>query len=348
VRFGDANLIVWEEPKGQVQVMGAWEKEFKRVVFTRIAQQLRRLGWECVVPAIDPRDVKAYGGNVARWAAERHRICSKGDLRGELSTSGRCIEFEMWQDVQNVSNPNGGKYDFDKEERMTYLQRLEMARTRRRIRDYLCNVFTGYAFEETRTPKIGLLGVTAEEFAAHSRRTSGHYRPKLDRAEISMTSNAIARDGGTIEHGSKVWAIDYGGRIVTGTAYYSLNSNWQIVTGKYGLLSTHMGHIFTRQPDNLRIKRNLRDRRKRLEKELADAVARMDFQRAQMLKNVLFPGNPMLFNVWHEEHGLYHCSDFCGYTRDQSKAGKFTAEEVRNWDRKPNRVVQIVAEKAAA
>jgi hypothetical protein len=329
--------------------MGAWEKEFKRDVFIRIAQQLRRLGWTCTVPAIDPRDVKSYGGNVARWAVERRRVCSKGDLRGELSASGRCIEFKMWQDVQNVSNPNGGKYDFDKEPRMTYLQRLEMERTRRRICEYLCNVFTGYAFEDARTPKIGLFGVTAEAYAAHSRRTSGHYKATLDRAEISMTSNARACDGGTIEHGSQVWAIDYTGRIVTGTAYYSLNNNWHIVTGKYGLLSTHTGRIFTKQPENLRMKRNADQRRKRLEQELAKAVGRMDFERAAVLRDVAFPGNPELFNVWHEEHQMYHCAGFCGYTRDQSKAGKFTVDELRGWGVKPNKIIPFApAEKKAA
>lgn len=343
VVFHDADLHVWEEgiPR-EWNAARAWERQFKRDVFARIVQTLNRLGWTCVVP---PEMVKRYG----RGFAQDYRYCRKGDLQGELSLSGRCIAFEMWQDVQNGSNPNGGKYDFDKESRMTYLQRLEMERTRRRIRDYLCNLFTGYEFEPPRHPEVGVMGMTAEEYAAHSRRTSGHYVPELGRARIYPRSrNDVASDGGTIEHGAKVWAIDRKGRIVTGTAYYSLNNNWHIVTGKYGLLYAHTGEILTRQPENLRIKRNMRERRKRLEGELAKAVEQMNYERAATLRDILFPGNPRLFNVWHEGHQMYHCPDFCGYTRDRSKAGKFTAEEVRGWDRAPNKVMPIerVAEAA--
>lgn len=336
VVFHDSELRVWEEgiPR-EWNAARAWERQFKRDVFARIVQTLNRLGWTCVVP---PEMVKQYGKNFA----EDYRYCRKGDLQAELSLSGRCIEFEMWQDVQNGSNPNGGKYDFDKASRMTYLQRLEMERTRRRIRDYLCNVFTGYEFESPRNPEIGVMGMTAEEYAEHSRRTSGHYVPELGRARIYPGSrNDIARDGGTIEHGAKVWAIDRKGRIVTGTAYYSLNNNWHIVTGKYGLLYAHTGEIFASRPDNLRVKRNMRERRKRLERELAKAVEQMNYERAATLRDILFPGNPDLFNVWHDEHQMYHCSDFCGYTRDQSKAGKFTADEVREWNRAPNKVIPI-------
>lgn len=287
IHFSDANLHIWEEPGRHVRVAGEWENKFKKEVFLRIAQQLRRLGWSCTVDPIDPRDVKHYGGDVARWAVERRRSCRKGDLQARLEVSGRTIKLEFWQDVQNVSNPNGGQYDFDKEQRMTYLQRLEMNRTRNRIRDYLCNVFADYAFKPC-DPKMGLLGVTAEEKAAHDRRDSCHYVSALDHAHIHP-GNDRALDGGAIAHGSQVWALDFKGRIVTGTAYYSLNNNWQIVTGKYGLLYAHTGQIFTRRPDDLRAKRNEGERKRRLEQELHKAVKSMRFERAVTLRDILFP-----------------------------------------------------------
>lgn len=348
VMFHDAKIAIWEDGISGARAIGGWEgekkwtREFKRDVFLRIVQLLNRLGWTCVVPV---ELVKQYG----RSFAESYRYCRKGDLQGELSISGRCVNFEMWQDVQNGENRNGGKYDFEKEKCMTYLQRLEMERTRRRIRDYLCNVFTGYEFEAPREPKMGLLGITALEAAANSRRTSGHYVAELDHARIYPGSrNDQAADGGTIAHGSKVWAIDYRGRIVTGMAFYSLNNNWHIVTGKYGLLCTHTGRIFTIQPDNLRIKRNSDQRRERLEHELAKAVETMNFERAAVLRDIAFPGNPQLFNVWHDEHKLYHCAGFCGYTSQQAKAGKFTADEVRSWNTAPNQVIPISSMAIAA
>ncbi|ATI15712.1 hypothetical protein [Bordetella phage vB_BbrM_PHB04] len=342
--FHDASLKIWEEGLADARRAGgfkgedAWERQFKRDVFARIVQQLNRLGWT-VGPWSDAHKYKAIARN--------HRTCAKGDLQAQLSLSGRCIEFEMWQDVQNVENRNGGKYDFNKESRMTYLQRLEMERTRRRIRDYLCNVFTGYEFVPPK-PKCGPDGVTAVEYAARNRRTNGHYVPELDRARIHMESNARAADGGTIEHGAKVWALDYKGRVITGTAYYSLNNSWHIVTGRYGLTVCHTGKIFTRRPENLRVKQNAYERRQRLERELAKATEAMNFERAAVLRDILFPGNPELFVVWHKKHEAYHCANFCGYTRDKIKAGRFTADEVRNWRHEPNEVIALSGEKVAA
>ena len=108
VSFGDASLNVWEEPERQGPLQWqAWERQFKKDVFLRIAQQLRRIGWHTEVPA---DMVERYG----RRFAEGYRYCRKGDLQGRLEVTGRCIKFEVWQDVANVENPNGGRYDFDK------------------------------------------------------------------------------------------------------------------------------------------------------------------------------------------------------------------------------------------
>lgn len=354
VSFSDASLSICEEgisaarAAGGYQATKAWEREFKRAVFARIVQTLNRLGWTCVMPEIDPHSVKHYGGDVARWSAERKRDCAKGDLKGHLDISGRCIEFEMWQDVTPAKNLNGGRYDFDKEDRMPYVLRLEMERTRCRIRDYLCNVFAGYTFKESK-PTRGPSGLTAIEYIQADVRACWHYNKELDRrsGEESCGNNRSA-DGSTVKHGAKVWFADYHGRICTGTAFYNINNMWWVITGRYDARNLGSFEIYAARPDGLRIKRNADLRRKRLEQELNTAVKAMKFERATQLRDILFPGDKTLFNVWHNEHQLYHRAGFCGYTADQSQAGEFTADEVRDWDRQPNRVIQIVAEKEAA
>lgn len=324
ISFHDASISIWEDSIPSANSIDgfkkrdAWELAFKRQVFARVVQTLNRLGW-----TVGPWDqTEQY-----KCIALSHRTCRKGDLHGELSVGGRVVEFKMWQDVTPSDNPNGGRYDFNKEERMPYVLRLEMERTRRRIRDYLCNVFTGYTFKEP-APVLGLMGVTAVEKAKHDRMTTGHYRPALDRAEISMKSNAIARDGGIIEHGSKVWALDRKGRIITGTAYYSLNNNWQIVTGRYGLTYCHTGEIFTQPPENLRVKRNQREGRKRLEQEMQKAVKAMDFKRAEVIKRVLFPTGP-LYAIYSKLKDCYFDVMYCGYRSSLADAGKYTRDELK-------------------
>ncbi|WP_421921641.1 hypothetical protein [Marinobacter salarius] len=324
VSFGDASINVWEEPGGPVQA--EWEREFKRQVFKRIVQQLNRLGWRCEVP-------KDYIEQYSLSFAQSRRYCRKGDLEGFLDITGRHIKFEMWQSVANLTREDGnGKYEFDKEKRMPYLLWLEMERTRRRIRDYLCNVFAGYEpndrLRDGRHAERGPYGLTALEWVEQSNRSSGHYDSELGRARINMAINARAADGGTINHGARVFAIGYDGRVVVGTAYYNLNNMWWVVTGKYGLLNVHSGAIYLKNPGGLRRKRNDRRRRSCLESELSKAVKAMDFRRAQVMKEILFPEAEPLFMVYHKEHGCYHRSNFCGYTRDSVDAGRFTWEEL--------------------
>jgi hypothetical protein len=343
VNFGDASISIWEEGISAARAAGgypaekAWESLFKRQVFARIVQTLNRIGW-----TVGPWDKTEH----YKVIALNHRTCSKGDLKGELSLSGRCIKFEMWQDVTPSENRNGGRYDFGKADRMPYVLRLEMERTRRRIRDYLSNVFTGYVCGEPR-PELGFNGVTALEYAAHARRTSGHYVPELDRARFSNSGNDKSADGYQLENGTPVYAINRAGRVISGVAFYSLNGNWQIVTGRYDLDYVWHNQVYVKSPGNVRVKRNADRRRKRLEAEMASAVKGMKFERAAQLRDILFPGDQQLFNVWHDEHQLYHRAGFCGYTADQSQAGKFTADEVRGWDSAPNKVMSIAMLEAA-
>lgn len=348
VNFGDASLSVWEEGISDARKNGGyegeknWGRQFKRDVFARIVQTLNRLGWACTVPE---DYIKQYGLSFAR----NRRTCEKGDLKGWLDISGRCIKFEMWQGVNTPTRPDhGGKYESDKEAVAPYLLRLEMFRTRNRIRDYLCNVFTGYQFDAAhRSIYKNPLAMTALEQIQKHYVESWHFKGDLTTYQIS-DCNRQSADGVMLEHGQRVWFADRKGRICTGTGYYNINNMWWVVTGKYEYTNEASFELYAKCPENPRIKRNTRLRRKRLESELQKAIEAMNFERAAALRDILFPGDPALFVVWHKEHKLYHGTGFSGYTADQSKAGKFTAEEVRNWNHAPNKVIALAGMKDAA
>lgn len=354
ITFGDATLSIYEEGISAARASGgyaaekAWCRQFKREVFARILQTLNRLGWACSMPEISEHDVKHYGGNVARWSAESKRLCRKGDLYADLGVSGRCIGLEFFQSVNAPDRPDhGGRYQGDKEKHMPYVMRLEMERARRRIRDYLLNVLTDYEFMPS-APKLGINGATAIEVAAHARRTSCHYVKALDRANISNKEQGFSADGVALESGSKVFAFDSAGRVICGTAFYSLNGNWQIVTGRYGLTYAWHTGVYAECPGDPRVKRNSDQRRRRLEGELAKAIKEMNFERAAVLRDILFPGRPALFAIWNAQHSLYHRAGTRGYTSDLSEAGKFTADEVRGWDCAPNKVIALSVEAVPA
>lgn len=331
VNFGDASLSIWEEPGRQAMLGGEWGCTFKRQVFARIIQQLKRLGWTVG----SWKDAAHY-----KVIANDHRSCNKGALRGELEVSGRTIKFEMFQPVNCPTRPdNEGRYESDKEGVMPYLLRLEMERTRRHLRDYLRGVFSGYRFD-TRHYSIYYkpLEKTAMERIrdryAESSRFKGDWESWISKKGGMngwFCSNQETADGAQLQHGQRVWFHDWHGRTCTGTAYYNINNMWWVVTGKYDLRNMACFELYTQCPENPRIKRNGKRRRQRLEKELAKAVKAMDFKRAELLKNILFPQPTELFLLWHREHKAYHCPQWQGYTTNPVDAGRFTQEELKDW-----------------
>lgn len=354
VHFNDASFHVWEEGIAEarkndgIDAAAEWERNFKRDVFARIIQQLRRLGWECRLPVIDPHDVKHYGGNVARWSAERKRVCFKGDLKADLQISGRHIEFKMFQSINCPTRPDHeGRYESNKEGVMPYVMRLEMERTRRRIRDYLCAVMEGYTFDDK---KRGIyrkpLEATAIQCIEQHYAESWHFKgdwPTYLAANNGLPYNRKSADGVMLDHGQHVWFFDHKGRCCSGTALYNINNMWWVVTGKYDYTNKASFDLYTACPENPRIKRNDRQRRKRIEAELANSIKAMNFERAAILRDILFAKGAPLFMVYHQEHGVYHGPGFSGYTADTAQAGKFTADEVKGWDRPPNRVLPVAA-----
>lgn len=331
VVFGDASLAVWEEGISAARAAGgwkgekAWELTFKRQAFTRIVQTLNRLGWTCVVPE---HYVKQY----SRSFAENRRECSKGDLKGWLDLSGRHIEFEMWQGVNTPTRPDhGGRYESNKEACMPYVLRLEMERTRRRIRDYLCNIFDGYTFEpKKRSIYSKPLELTAMERIQQHYAESWHFRGvdwDKRKAEPGMAYNLESGDGQQLEHGQRVWTTDHKGRWVEGIAYYNINNMWWVWLGRYDYTNKACLDLRTTPPPNPRAKQNQRQRRNRLEGLLADAVKAMDFDRAKVLKGILWPTPEPLFHII--KNGAYFMPNYSGYTDDPVRAGKYTKAELR-------------------
>lgn len=334
ISFGDASIYVSEEgisdarATGGYEGMKAWELAYKRQVFTRILQTLNRLGWTCVVPA---DMVKTYSAAFAR----NHRDCSFGDLRGRLDVSGRCIEFKMWQGVNTPTRPDhGGQYESDLEGCMPYILRLKMEHARRKIRDYLCNVFSGYTFDAkhysaySKTERCGPFGLTALEWVKRQHDESCHI--KGDPANYKIHEyNSESKDGGVLTHGMPVWFEDRKGRICSGTAHVNINSMWWVVSGKYEVTNKSSFDLYAAMPDNPRVKRNIKLRRSVLEHLMQEAVKGMKFERAAKLRDILLPNGGPVFHIYHKEHRALFGPNYRGYTNDSANAGIYTREELR-------------------
>lgn len=326
----DAAFSIWEDGlSGSPAEREAWKRKFRDQVFKRITQKLRSIGWTVEIPQPDPHSIKHYGRKVAIWSALRHRNCQKGDLYGELKQSGRTIEFEMWQGINTPTRPDhGGRYESNKEDVAPFLLRMEMFRTRNAICQYLCSVFADYKCVDKRSPKP--LQLTAAQQIQSRYDECCHIKGDIEKylESTKREYSYKSADGQHITHGQRVWTTDSRGRWMTGIAHASINSMWLVVTGKYDFCYKSSGEIHTAPPPNLRTKKNDRQRTQALHKQLAEAVHLMNYERAAIIRDVMFNKHERLWNVYHTGHKLYHRANYCGYTDNQTEAGIFRESEL--------------------
>jgi hypothetical protein len=318
IRIHDASIGIWQD--------NAQDASFRAEVYGVLIRQMRHRGWSIHQ---DPSIRQHYG-----TLSPSHRLGARGTLRCAIELSGRVVKVEFWSVTAPQVNQNGRRYDFDRMVRMHHLDQLRTELEFRRI----------IAWLETLAPvKVSRSAgrdMPPMERIAKGYAESWHRDKVLGRPTWSSDSQRKVKDGTFLAHGQTVWMPDRKGRIVRGTAYYNINNMWWVVAG--GQLYNEGCHsLLTAPPTDLRVKRNQRSRRSRLEKELAIAVERMDFQRAHLLKNVLFGGDP-IFMIWARDHGAFYRSQYSGYTTDRMSAGKYTREEAERECRRVPHELEMV------
>jgi len=321
-----------EKPSINVQdgSLGIWfescDEKLLKTIMISLCARLRKSGWNIHVPYEEHKDGRNGKRFDKRWA-ERHRKGFHSGLELEANLHGRCLDFKFWENVIDHTDENrsGGRYIFDKESKMPYLVRIRLAATKQLIINHLKKHYEAEVSDRSKffTKKLK----PAIERVMERIKSSGHYDAELGHARIHGSYNKTL-DGKTIKHGQFVYTTDYKGRVITGHAYYDLNMNWNIVTGKYGRLIKHNHEIWANNPGDLRTKRNERRARRALEDLMARSIKAMDFDKAKIIKGVLFGDQP-LFHVIKD--GLYYRPNGSGYTNDSIDAGKYTEEEVAHY-----------------
>lgn len=319
VRIHDTHIGIWQGDPN--------DPSFRAEIYAPLLNALKRRGWAINA---DPEILKHY-----RLLSPDRRLAARGNLRAEIGISGRAVEVKFWAETWPLDNPNGRRYDFDKLKRMEYLDRLRVRLEFRRTVEWL----------ETLAP-VTVKADAPESMPALERierryRESWHSDKNLGRPVCKYAYNGTSKDGQRIEHAATVWYADCKGRIGRGTAYYNINNMWWVTPNQFELVNLSSGEIYTAPPQNLRVKRNERQRRARLEGELAAAVRRMDFRRAETLRNILF-GSEQIYLIWHREHSAYYRPDYCGYTTDTISAGKYTREEAEREVRRVSHLLEAI------
>lgn len=303
VNIHDSHLGIWQDD--------ARDETLRSEVYAELIRQMRGRGWSI------RRDPRVHAHH--RCLSPNNRLGARGTLRCEIELAGRTVKVEFWSVTAKQDNRNGRRYDFDKMKRMAKLDRLRVELELRRIIAWL-ETIAPIKVERRDEQHLSPMERIEKGYAE-----SWHKDKDLGRPVCQSDYNRKSKDGSMLEQGQTVWFSDRKGRIIRGTAYYHINNMWWVIAG--GQLHNEGSHaLFAAMPVDLRTKRNERGRRNRLEAELRTAVQRMDFQRAQVLKTIIF-GAEQTYMIWARDNKAYYRSQYAGYSTDTAGAGRYTRAE---------------------
>lgn len=233
--------------------------------------------------------------SVARSIRKAYRV---GKHTGGLELVTEChralIRFEFFQNVANVENPAGGRYDFEKRQRMPYLIGLRFEWARRKMFAFLESIGGRANPAKMTSPVADPLGYFNESWSSHygpgSRDDTGW--PSFEhRKSIGFGRSAMDRDGQVIATGGLYWHRLDNGRLVKGRAYPQANGQWLIVYGSSSDQWTivHDGkHLFmSRGSETLRRRVNPIRALIKMNEAKKQAVAAEKYERAAMLRDAI-------------------------------------------------------------
>lgn len=213
--------------------------------FHRLMNYMRSMGYSIEK---DPATLERFPR-----IAHAHWYGRKGDLEfnAEYFPAGFSIEF--FQNI-NIVNQNGGRYDFDKWDKMPHYIRLEMIRTMKHIRKF---------FGEFQLKDITKPHYTDAENAVKWRFVDCWHHPQknmdFDLHDLDGTtgcqhtaSNNRDRDGKEILNGQIKYTRDYKGYLVRCRVYYDINNMWVCILNRGEWFFRSCREIFDLAPGDVR------------------------------------------------------------------------------------------------
>lgn len=285
-RIYDTSLLI-SSKTGETCRRAGWTRPDYET-FNRLLAVLTDAGF---VVGVDPLIERRY-----KILSKYHRAGSRPTMAGDLCFYAEVyptgMKVEFYQEVV-TENRNGGRYDFDKRQKMPYLIRKAFEAAIRRARTHLRE--RGFTEEKKiESPVLDPMGFFNQQWdMEHERRTGTHrFRRGADgwpdESEIGSYGNNLDRDKVKIEHGSIRYFRTSRGHLMRGHVYGGINGRWMVIYGP-GLrdhTSVSSWELFLCDPRE--VPRRLHPKgTKRLQSVLASAIEVEDFEKAIVLRDTL-------------------------------------------------------------
>ncbi len=288
--------------------LGVWEEDVDEESFMNVYQtiigHLRSRGFRVIK---DPLTKKHY-----KILAPRHHYGVKGLLEADISLSGRHISVEFYQNVV-FENASGGRYDFNKIEKMPYLIRQSFLLEMGKIIEMLTNTY-GYKLSNNsfghvdqnlcmqKQVRSAIRGLRPSDNPLASFNATwdssydisrGTHRFKRDentgwplRTEIGSENQQLDEDGIEMHPGDIRYFRTGKGHIMRGRIYPNMNGMWCIIYGPSSNDVTYLSHrAFFSDP---KVDRKFyTNRRARLQKLLAESIRDESFEKSIIFRDLI-------------------------------------------------------------
>lgn len=190
--------------------------------------------------------------NVHKVIRKSHFVGRRGDLELHAERYPRGFKIEFFQNV-SFENPNGGRYDFEKFQKMPYLIRLQYIKYMNKI-VYIVNQLEDLAPDQSRlNPKL------AEEWIKARYVEEWHHEQKDMNFNLTDTDgkeqplyNGLDRDKKVLRNGDIKYFRHWNGYLYRGRVYHNINNMWWVIVDKYTVRNIAAFNLFDLTPeDNL-------------------------------------------------------------------------------------------------
>ncbi|XRK15930.1 hypothetical protein Dip510_001571 [Elusimicrobium posterum] len=204
------------------------------------------------------------------------------EFTAEMYPTGFRIQF--FQNV-NFENKHGGKYDFDKYEKMPYLTKKRFLLT--------CNEIISFTQKELNIADSGYEyeAVSAEDYIKRDY-VKAHWRKETDiNFDLNNTpsddykSNITDKHGKEIKQGDIKYFVGYNGRYNRGRAYHHINNMWWVILNDTDFANKA---CFELEDKPAVVKgRFHKNTAKRIKEELQKSINNLDFEKSIVLRDLL-------------------------------------------------------------